>query len=50
MNADGVIRDHDVITNVQMIVDNGVIIVPPHDFAHPSRRYIPYIENKKVRV
>jgi hypothetical protein len=39
IEADDTIIDHDVITHAQTIVSNGVIIVPPHDFAHPSRWY-----------
>jgi hypothetical protein len=34
-----VIKDHDVITKAFTIMGNGVIIVPPHDFTHPSRWY-----------
>jgi hypothetical protein len=41
---DGVMKDvdviwgHDVITHVKTIMGIDVIIVPPHDFAHPSRQ------------
>jgi hypothetical protein len=29
----------DIITHVHKIVANGAIIIPPHDFAHPSPWY-----------
>jgi hypothetical protein len=35
----GEVFDGDAITHTQTIMDNGVIIVPPHDFKHPSCLY-----------
>jgi hypothetical protein len=33
------IKVYDVITHAQKTIDNGVLIVTPHSFEHPSRWY-----------
>jgi hypothetical protein len=43
------IKDDDVVTHALRIMGNGVLIVPPHEFEHPSRWYYQSLEIKKHR-
>jgi hypothetical protein len=40
-------RGHDVIMHAQKIMGNGIIIIPPHNFMHPSWWYYQLYELKK---
>jgi hypothetical protein len=38
LKVDDVIRGHDIM-HVQMIMGNGIIVIPPHNLTNPSHCY-----------